>query len=108
MSLPDLTAPSAVMARLDEIDREASELQNDYELAAMRHFKMKRQKEHQFAVHFMRAEGTVAERTARAKELTELIGMEEEAAFEAAKARMRVLETRASIGQSILKAQGRA
>jgi hypothetical protein len=34
--------------------------------------------------------------------------MEEEAMYEATKAVMRTLETRASIGQSVLRSQGRA
>lgn len=105
----DLSHPAAVMARLEEIDSELAVLQNTFEDAAMRWFKLKRQREHQQAVHFMKAneQPTAAAREARAKELTSLIGMEEEAMYEAAKAKVRVLETRTSIGQSILKAQGR-
>lgn len=71
-------------------------------------YRLKRDQEHQYAVEFMKAEGTVAERTAHAKQVTALIGKQEEAEYEALKAVVRTLETRASIGMALLKSQGRA
>jgi hypothetical protein len=56
----------------------------------------------------MKAEGSVAERNAQADVETCRIGMEEEALYEATKAVMRTLETRATIGQSVLRSQGRS
>jgi hypothetical protein len=106
--MSDLSTPAAVMVRLAEIENDLALRQNLLESAAMRWYKLKRDQEHQYAVEFMRGQGTVAERTARAKELTALVGREEEAEFEALKAVVRTLDTRASIGMSLLRAQGRA
>ena len=103
-----LSTPHAVMARLEEIDRDIAGRQNTLEAAAMAWFRIKRDREKQWALAFIAADGTVAERKALADRDTATIGAEEEAAYEAAKAVVRTLETRASIGQSILRAQGRS
>jgi hypothetical protein len=50
----------------------------------------------------------VEQRKSQAIRATSHIGVTEEAEYEALKAVVRVLETRASIGQSILRSQGRA
>lgn len=105
MSLSD---PAAVMARLEAIEEDLAQRQNEYEEAALDWFRAKRDRERDRAVEFMRALGTVAERQATADKATADKGKEEEARYEACKAVVRVLETRASIGQSILRAQGRA
>ena len=107
VTLTDLTAPSLVIARLQEIEQDLAVRQNALEAAASSWYRLKRDQERLYAVEFMKAQGTVAERTARAKELTALIGRQEEAEYEALKAVCRVLETRASIGQSILRVQSR-
>jgi hypothetical protein len=106
-ALTDLTAPALVVTRLDEIERDLALRQNLLEAAAMSWYKLKRDQEHAYAVEFMRGEGTVAERQNRARELTALIGKEEEAEYEALRAVVRVLDTRASIGMALLKSQGR-
>lgn len=106
--MSDLTQPSAVMARLAEIEDDLASRQNALERAGMAWFKAKRDREHARAVAFLQADGTVAERTALAESRTALDGKTEEAEWEALKAVVRVLEARASIGQSLLKAQGRA
>lgn len=102
-----LSHPGAVMARLEAIDNDLAVRQGALEAAALAWFRAKRDKEHRRAVEFMRATGTVAERNATADELTSMLGMAEEAEWEALRAVVRVLEARASIGQSILRSQGR-
>ncbi len=74
----------------------------------MNWYRAKRDKEHDRAVSFLAAVGTVAERNAIADRDNSHVGKDAEAEYEALKAVCRVLETRASIGQSILRAQGRA
>jgi hypothetical protein len=103
-----LSHPGAVMARLEEIDADLAIRQNTLESAAKKWFTAKREKEKARAVAFLSAQGTVAERAAKADEQTALDGKDEEAEWEAVKAVVRVLETRASIGQSILRSQGRS
>lgn len=106
--VPVLDAPGPVMARLASIENDLAVRENALESAAMAWFRVKRDKEHRRAVAFMRAAGTVAERNAAADIETAMLGATEEAEWEALKAVVRVLETRASIGQSILRSQGRA
>lgn len=97
----------AVLRRLEQIEADLAERQNFFEDAAMEWFKAKRDKERARADAFLRAVGTVAERNAEADRETALMGVEAEAQYEAMKAVTRVLETRASIGQSILRSQAR-
>lgn len=99
----DLSAPSAIMARLEEIDRDLADRQNALESAARKWFVAKRNRDRDRAVAFLSAEGTVAERQAQADRETAVDGSEDEAEWEALRAVVRTLETRASIGQSLLK-----
>ena len=103
-----LSTPQAVLERLQGIEDDLAVRQNTLESAARAWFIAKRDKEKARAVAFLSATGTVAERNAKADEQTALDGKREEAEWEAVKAVVRVLETRASIGQSILRSQGRA
>ena len=103
-----LSDPGAVMDRLADIEQDLANRQGTLESAARNWFKAKRDREKNRAVKFLAAEGTVAERQAIADEATAVDGKEEEAEWEAVKAVVRVLETRASIGQSILRAQSRS
>lgn len=103
-----LSDPGLVLARLEQIEQDLAHRQRAYEAAALAWFRSKRDKEHRRAVAFMKATGTVAERQAQADIETALVGLEEEAEFEATRAVMRTLETRASIGQSILRSQARS
>lgn len=105
MSTVTLNHPAAVLDRLSEIENDLASRQLTFESAALRWYKAKRDREHGRAVAFLKAEGTVAERSAQADLETALNGRSEEAEYEAVKAVVRVLETRASIGQSILRAQ---
>jgi len=99
--------PQTVIERLEAIDLDLSELQREIYTAAMVWFRKKRDKEHDWAVSFMTAEGTVADRKAAADKINARDGMEQEATYEALRAKERVLETRANIGMALLKAQGR-
>ena len=102
-----LSHPAAVVARLEEIDEQLAAVQNEYEEAALRWFRSKRSRERSYAEAFMTAEGSVEARKAQAAMETAALGMEEEARYEALKGLLRTLEVRASIGQSILRSQGR-
>lgn len=102
-----LASPQEVQQRLELIEAQMAEKQNAYESAALGWFRKKRDRDHARAVAFLKAEGSVAERNAHADVEASLIGREEEALFEALKASMRSLEGRASVGQSILRAQVR-
>ena len=103
-----LSTPQAVEARLEEIETDLATRQNDYETAALEWFRAKREREKRHAEEFLRADGSVAERAAKADKATAEIGVDAEASYEATRAVVRTLETRASIGQSILRAQSRA
>lgn len=102
-----LDSPAVVITRLQGIERDLEKRQNAFEDSARKWFKAKRDREHEYAIAFVRAEGTDGRRRAEALRETAMIGAEEEAEWEALKAVTRILETRASIGQSILRAQGR-
>lgn len=104
MSLSD---PAAVLARLSEIENDLCVRQNVLEAAGLAWFRAKRDREHARAVAFLGAEGTVAERNAIADRETSLNGRNEEAEWESLRAVVRVLDTRATIGMAILKAQSR-
>jgi hypothetical protein len=98
VSVTDLSHVAAIQARLAEIDEDLAARQPVLERAATAWFKAKRNREEQRARAFMTADGTVAERNAHADIVTSLVGVNEEAEWEALKAVVRVLETRASIG----------
>lgn len=102
-----LDAPATISQRLDAIDHDLAIRQNALEAAALAWFRQKREKERARAIAFISAEGTVAERSAIADRDTSMIGVAEEAEWEALRAVVRVLETRATIGQSLLRSQGR-
>lgn len=95
------------MDRLAEIENDLADRQNALESAALRWFRAKRDREHDRAVAFLNAEGTVAERSAVSERETALDGKDEEAEWEALRAVVRVMDTRATIGMALLKAQGR-
>lgn len=102
-----LSSPAQVQARLESIENDLATRQNDVETAAWVWFKAKREREKARAEAFLKAEGSVAERNALADFETADIGADSEAEFEAKKAVVRVLDTRAAIGMSILRAQTR-
>lgn len=106
--MSDLSSPAQVLSRLEQIERDLATRQITLESAATDWFQAKREREHDRAVQFLNAVGTVAERSAIADRETATNDSEKEALWEALKAVVRVLETRASILQSVLRAQGRA
>jgi hypothetical protein len=104
----DMSEAAQVMATLDQIQQDLALRQNLLEQAARNWYLAKREKEHKRAVAFLTAEGSVASRTAEADVQTALDGREAEAEYESLKAVVRVMETRATICQSLLKAQAHA
>lgn len=103
----NLASPHAVMQRLSDIEADLAKRQIELERAAQDWFHAKREKERDWAVNFLRAEGTDGKRRVIATAATALDGSEEEARFESLKAVVRTLDTRAAIGMSILRAQSR-
>lgn len=102
-----LSTPQQIQAKLEGIDADLAQRQNALEEAAMTWFQAKREREKEYAIAFQSAQGTVDSRKARAVEASYLIGVESEARYEALKAVVRVLDTRAAIGMSLLRAQTR-
>jgi hypothetical protein len=103
-----LSSPAAVMERLEAIERDLATRQPALESAARNWYIAKRDKEKARAVAFLGAEGTVAERSAIADRETALDGKQAEAEYEALRAVVRTMETRATIGMALLKTHGRA
>lgn len=108
MGVLSLASPQEVSARLEAIEDDLAKLQNDYEKAAFDWFKAKRDREKTRASAFLTAKGSIAARNAVAEVETSNEAIDAEAKYEALKAKVRVLETRATIGQSILRSQSRA
>lgn len=102
--MAEFDTPSGALAALMEIDQDLAKRQNEYEAAAEAWFRMKRDREYKHSIAFMEAQGAMPMRKAAAEKATALIGLDAEARYEALKAVVRVLETRATICQSILKA----
>lgn len=102
-----LSSPQQVTARLEAIDADLAVLQNEIETAAFDWFRGKRDREQAKAEAFLTADGSVAERESKAAKLTATLFKDEEAKWEAKKAVLKTLEARATIGASLLKAQGR-
>ena len=103
-----LSTPQAVQQRLEEIDRDLAARQGALESAALRWFRSKRDREKNWATAYISADGPAHVRKAEADLAVATTGVQEEAEYEALKAVVRVLETRATIGQSLLRSQGRA
>lgn len=100
-----MDSPAKVMMTLQDIETDLSNRQNDLEGYATGWFQDKRDKERVHAEIFLASEGTVAERNAKADLESSAIGSASEAKYEACKAVVRVLESRAGICQSLLRAQ---
>jgi hypothetical protein len=110
-----LSHPAAVLERLAEIERDLGERQNEYEQAAGDRARLIRDWERRLAIATAKAKGGDA--NAR-KQAALVIAAEQDDLYDRLKyaedvyaalhAVIRVLETRASIGQSILRSQGRA
>lgn len=103
-----LSTPQQIMERLEELERDLAARQNLMESAARAWFIAKRDREKARAQVFLTTEGTVAQRNAHADKATATDGAREEAEYEAIRSVCRVIETRVGIGQTLLKAHGRA
>lgn len=108
--MSDLSNPAAVMARLAEIENALAERQNPYESAARSWYSAQREIQRRKAQALLTSDkGSVTEKKAEGDEAAyDVEGASAEAEYEALRAAVKVLETRATIGMSILKAQGRA
>lgn len=102
----------AVEQRLSSIDADLAANQPNLMGEAKAYFKAKRDFEHDFAVEYLKQTGTIEER--RNKTIVALWNSEKykalisaEGKWEGLKAVTRTLETRASIGQSLLRAMQR-
>lgn len=106
----DLTSPASVMQRLADIENGMAERQNGYEAIARRWHEAQRDINKAKAWALLTADDkTVTEKKARGEVAAfDVEGAECEAEYEATKAAMRTLESRATILMSVLKAQGRA
>ena len=100
--------PAQIEQRLEAIDRDLALRQNLYEAAAERYHRAIREREHRHAVEYMGASGNSTDRREHARRESALIGIDAEAEFEGLRAAIKVLETRAMIGMSLLKSAGRA
>lgn len=104
MSIP---TPAQVIERLQAIDDDLAERMPRLEESAQAHYLAKREREKQRAEAYLGHEGGVTERRAIADQLTATVGNTAEAEYESVKAAVKVLEARATIGQSLLKAMER-
>jgi hypothetical protein len=103
------------MARLSEIENDLASRQGDYERAATDRARLMRDWERRLAICGTRSKGSSAD-VRKSAALVMAIEQDElferlsdaEARFEALRAVIKVLETRSTIGMSILRAQGRA
>ena len=108
-------APQTVMGRLSEIEQDLAHRQNDFEQAADERARLIRDWEKRLAICGMRASASSADRR-RAMALVAAIEQDDlyerlsdaEARYDALRVATRVLEQRATIGMSILRAQGRS
>lgn len=98
--------PVEIAQRLEQIESDLALRMPLLEDAARKWFIAKRDQEHAHARAYMSAEGPAHQRKAEADLETALIGKEEEAEYEALRAVVRTLETRASIGQTLARVNG--
>ncbi len=104
----DLGHPIAVQQTLEEIEEDLAVRQLAYESAARAWFAKQGQIAKDRAISYRRATGNSTDRRAAADEEHGEDGAVEQAEYEALRAVVKVLETRATICQSLLKSQGRS
>lgn len=109
MSHPGMDNPQAVMDRLALIEEDLAKRQNSYEEAAERWFRAQREIGRVKARALLGSDKpSITEKKAEGDLAAyDVEGAAAEAEYEALRAAVKVLETRATIGMSILKAQGR-
>ena len=106
--------PAQLIERLEAIEQDMGDRQNEYEIAAEDRVRRVRDWDKRLAIHQKVAKGPNKE-TRMANALAAAIDADDlyerltdaEARFDALRVVMRTLETRATIGQSLLRAQGR-
>lgn len=104
-----MLTPAQIQLRLQELEEDLGLRQNAYSDASEKWHRALREREHQHAVEFMRAEGkTVTERKEQARELTSLVGITEEAEYHGLHAVIKVMELRAMVGMALLKSANHA
>jgi hypothetical protein len=105
--MTDLSTPTMTQSRLEEIENDLAMRQNLYEAAARAWFVKQGKITKDRAVAYRTASGGSTEKKEAANELHGEDGALEQGEYEALRAVIKVLETRATIGMSILKSQGR-
>lgn len=98
--------PQQLVIRLEQIAQELAERQGPLEEYAREATRAKRHREQVHAAAFLKAKAsglTVAEANAIATNQTALIGVDDEARYDAFKRVISVLETQASIHQTLIK-----
>lgn len=107
--------PAVLIGRLEAIEQDMASRQNEYGQAADDRARAVRDWDKRLAIHQKIAKGPNSE-TRKAVALAAAIEVDDlyerlkdaEARYDSLKVVMRTLETRATIGQSLLKAHGRA
>ncbi len=102
-----LNHPAGVIDRLEAIEGELATTQNEYEAAAREWFRMRRDRAHAEAQAYVRAEGTDTARRLAGKAAGMEVGWEQEGRYDILKRKLQTLGDRATIGQSLLRAQSR-
>ena len=107
MSVVELDSPAEVLARLNAIERDLAVRQNLYESVARGWYEAQREMrlEHAKAMIASGRSSVAAQKAEADMAAAGIEGLAYEAEYEALKAAIRVLETRGSILQSILRAQ---
>ena len=103
-----LSTPAQVQTRLEEIDGQLALAANGMEEAAFAWFRKRAEREVAKAEAYAKADGPATERKIKAEAAAAVVGVDEEARWEARKLVSRLLESRANVGMAILKAQGRS
>jgi hypothetical protein len=103
-----LDSAVGVLERLEAIEGDLAVRQNAYEAAARAWYVKLGEITKNQAIAYRKAEGTSTEKREAANELHGIDGANERAEYEALRAVIKVLEARATIGQSILKSMGRS
>lgn len=103
-----MLTPAEIIERLEELERDLADRQAALEDAAEAWTRAKRDKELAWARAYMAAQdGAVTTRKAAAILASETIGVEAEARYQALTKVVAVIETRVSVGQSLLRAHTR-
>ena len=103
-----MQTPQSVEQRLEAIDQDLAIRQNLYEAAAKAHFLKVAEVTKDKAIAYRKADGNSTDKRESANEQHGEDGSKEQAEYEALKAVIKVLESRATIGMAILKSHGRA